>query len=68
MDHERRRSPRYPLIADAEIVALRSNVQLSAKTSDVSLLGCFMNAARSNHSVTLLRFHRRSRMLSSDTL
>jgi hypothetical protein len=39
MNHERRRSPRYQLIAEAEIVELRSKVRLNAKTSDVSLLG-----------------------------
>ena len=47
MNHERRRSPRYQLIAEAEIIELRSRVRLNAKTSDVSLLGCFMNAERS---------------------
>jgi hypothetical protein len=45
--HERRRSPRYPLVADAEIIDLRSGIQLHAKTSNVSLLGCFMHAERS---------------------
>jgi hypothetical protein len=55
MGHERRRSPRYPLIADAEIVELRSNVPLSAKTSDVSLLGCFMNAECSLPTGTEIR-------------
>ena len=47
MDHVRRCSPRYPLVADAEIVELRSGIRLHAKTSDVSLLGCFMYAERS---------------------
>jgi hypothetical protein len=35
------------LIADAEIVELRSNAKLTARTSDVSLVGCFMNSDRS---------------------
>jgi PilZ domain len=47
LTHERRRSPRYPLVADAEIVELRSCIRLHAKTSDVSLLGCFMYVERS---------------------
>ena len=47
MSDERRRAPRYQLIADAEIVELRSNAKLNARTSDVSLVGCFMNSARS---------------------
>ena len=45
--HERRRAPRYQLVAEAEIVELRSNSTLAAKSSDVSLVGCFMNATRS---------------------
>ena len=47
MGIERRRAPRYQLITDAEILELRTNTRLSAKTSDVSLVGCFMNAVRS---------------------
>jgi len=42
---ERRRAPRYQLITDAEILELRTNTRMTAKTSDVSLVGCFMNAA-----------------------
>ena len=47
MDHERRRAPRYHLVAEAEIVEILSNAKLAAKSSDVSLVGCFMNAASS---------------------
>jgi len=46
LTHERRRSPRYPLVADAEIVELWLCIRLHAKTSDVSFLGCFMYAER----------------------
>jgi CheY-like chemotaxis protein len=35
-------SPRYPLAADAEIVALKSGTCLSGVTSDISLDGCFV--------------------------
>jgi hypothetical protein len=45
MGIERRRAPRYQLIADAEVLELRTNNRLKAKTSDVSLVGCFMNTA-----------------------
>jgi len=45
MGIERRRAPRYQLITDAEVLELRTNNRLKAKTSDVSLVGCFMNAA-----------------------
>ena len=43
MSIERRRAPRYPLAANAEIVSASSPVRVIAQTSDVSLLGCFMN-------------------------
>ena len=55
MTIERRRAPRYRLIAAAEIVELRSNAILNAKTSDVSLVGCFMNTARSFPEGTRIR-------------
>lgn len=43
MSVERRRAPRYHLAAKAEIASASSPVRLTARTSDVSLLGCFMN-------------------------
>jgi len=49
MDIERRRAPRYQLLADAEIVSPPSHVSLKARTSDLSLVGCFMNT---NYSLT----------------
>jgi hypothetical protein len=45
--HERRQAPRYALIAEAEIVELGSKSRVQAKTSDFSLVGCFMNSAKS---------------------
>ncbi len=45
MTEERRRAPRYQLVADAEILELRSQTKLQARTSDVSLVGCFMNSS-----------------------
>ena len=47
MNEDRRRAPRYQLLAEAEIVELRSQTRLQARTSDVSLVGCFMNTASS---------------------
>jgi PilZ domain len=47
MNEDRRRAPRYRLLADAEIVELRSQAKLQARTSDVSLVGCFMNSSSS---------------------
>jgi len=43
MSIERRRAPRYHLVADAEIISPSSETRFGARTSDVSLVGCFMN-------------------------
>ena len=43
MDQERRRSPRYPFIADAEVTEIATDTKLSAKTSDLSAGGCFLD-------------------------
>ena len=43
MDSERRRAPRYPIIADAEVTEIASEAKLSAKTSDLSAGGCFLD-------------------------
>jgi len=43
MDSERRRAPRYPFIADAEVVEIASDTKLSAKTGDLSIGGCFLD-------------------------
>ena len=43
MDSERRRAPRYPIIADAEVTEIASDTELTAKTSDLSAGGCFLD-------------------------
>jgi hypothetical protein len=43
MDSERRRAPRYPIIADAEVTEIVSETSLSARTSDLSAGGCFLD-------------------------
>lgn len=43
MDSERRRAPCYPIIADAEVTEIASETKLSARTSDLSLGGCFLD-------------------------
>lgn len=43
MDSERRHAPRYPFIADAEVTELSSDTKLVAKTSDLSIRGCFLD-------------------------
>jgi hypothetical protein len=47
MDVERRRAPRYRLVAEAEIVEWRSGAKIAARTSEVSLFGCFLNSQHS---------------------
>src|SRR6266404_3230401 len=43
MGSERRRAPRYPIIAHAEITEIASETKLSARTSDLSAGGCFLD-------------------------
>ena len=40
---ERRRAPRYPLIASAEVIELRTNTRLKARISDLSLVGSYLD-------------------------
>ena len=39
---ERRRTPRYPFVATAEITDERENARTSSKISDLSLNGCYV--------------------------
>jgi len=43
MDSDRRRAPRYRFIADAEITEIISATKLPARTSDLSIGGCFLD-------------------------
>ena len=43
MEHERRRAPRYPLIASVEVIEPQTNTHLRARTSDLSLVGCYLD-------------------------
>src|SRR3989441_12501136 len=43
MESERRRHPRFAIIADAEVTEITSGTKLSAKTSDLSVGGCFLD-------------------------
>jgi hypothetical protein len=42
MRTERRREPRYPFIAMAEIVDEKENARTSSRVSDLSLHGCYV--------------------------
>jgi PilZ domain len=55
MDSERRRAPRYPFIAEAEVTEIASDTKLSAKTSDVSIGGCFLDMLNPSPEGTEIR-------------
>ena len=40
---EARRSPRFPFYASAEIVELRTETRLTARTSELSRYGCYLD-------------------------
>jgi PilZ domain len=43
MDLERRRAPRFPLIASAEVLAESVGTRLAARISDISATGCYVD-------------------------
>jgi hypothetical protein len=43
MSSEGRRSPRYPFYASAQITELRTQTRLTARTSELSRHGCYMD-------------------------
>src|SRR5207249_997774 len=55
MDSERRRAPRYPIIADAEVTEIASETKRSAKTSDLSVGGCFLDMLNPSPEGTEIR-------------
>ena len=45
MESEKRRTPRYSFIADAEVVETGSGAKLSARVSEFGLTGCYLDLA-----------------------
>jgi hypothetical protein len=43
MDSERRRLPRYPFFASAELTELTSGIRIKGSTSDLGFNGCFLD-------------------------
>lgn len=43
MGEERRRTPRYPFIATAEVMDASSQVSITAQVRELSLYGCYVN-------------------------
>jgi hypothetical protein len=42
MDSERRRGPRYLVVADTEVIDKTSDAKRSARTNELSISGCFI--------------------------
>ncbi|HEX5423711.1 MAG TPA: PilZ domain-containing protein [Candidatus Acidoferrales bacterium] len=43
MTQEDRRSPRCPLIASVELIDVQTNARFKTRTSDVSVVGCYLD-------------------------
>ncbi len=43
MESERRRVPRYPFIATAELIEVQSEAKFAVRTSELSLYGCYLD-------------------------
>jgi hypothetical protein len=43
MDQERRRAPRFPFIASAEVLAENGLTRMAARISDISATGCYVD-------------------------
>jgi hypothetical protein len=43
MDTDKRRQPRYPFIASAEVLEDASGIRMSSRVSDLSLGGCYVD-------------------------
>ena len=43
MEQERRRTPRVPFVASAELLEVNTGIRLNARVSELSLLGCYVN-------------------------
>ena len=43
MEQERRRSPRFPFIASAEVLTESAGTRLAARISDLSAAGCYVD-------------------------
>jgi hypothetical protein len=43
MEQERRRAPRFPFIASAEVLAENTGSRISTRISDLSISGCYVD-------------------------
>jgi len=62
MDQERRRMPRVPFVASAELLEVDSGTRMNAQVSELSLHGCYvdtLNPLPKGTGVYVENFHRR---------
>lgn len=43
MDQDRRRTPRYPFIANAELIEEESKAQMQTRVTEIGLYGCYFD-------------------------
>jgi PilZ domain len=55
MEQERRKSPRFPFIASAEVRAEDNSSRLAARVSDISAAGCYVDTINPLPGGTLVR-------------
>ncbi|HYL83080.1 MAG TPA: PilZ domain-containing protein [Candidatus Angelobacter sp.] len=55
MEHERRRSTRFPFIAAAEVQSENNGSRLDARISDISATGCYVDTINPLPDGTLVR-------------
>lgn len=55
MERERRQVPRYPFIANAELVEERSDMRIAVRVSELSLGGCYLDMMNPLPMGTLVR-------------
>jgi PilZ domain len=52
---DRRRAPRFPFIAEAQVIEILSDTRLKAQTSDLSSGGCFLDMLNPSPAGTEIR-------------
>ena len=55
MDIERRTSPRYAFIAEADVTVIATKTTLKARTTDISIDGCFLDTLNPSPKGTDIR-------------
>lgn len=64
---DRRDAPRYPLIVMAEVTVVSNGIKMTARTSDVSRSGCYVDTLNPVNTGTLVHVRLTQRGESFDT-